>query len=159
VTLGFPAYKVDDITPISSVEKHPPRLLHSLTMFSKVALFITAAFAVSALATPISGSCNSGPVQCCSTLYAPGSTEATNALVGLVGVVVDAITAQVGVECNPISIFGLGSGASWYFFPSFVGESQLTIVLFFQRFYPRLLRGQRLRYALYFDWVIFCFIQ
>jgi hypothetical protein len=89
-------------------------------MFSKVALFVTAAFAVSALATPISGSCNSGPVQCCSTLYAPESAEATNVLAGLVGVVIDSITAQVGVECSPITVIGRGSGASWYVLSSLV---------------------------------------
>ena len=89
-------------------------------MFSKVALFVTAAFAVSALATPITGSCNSGPVQCCSTLYAPGSAEATHIVDGLVDVVIGAITAQVGVECSPITVIGHGSGATWYVFSTFV---------------------------------------
>jgi len=82
-------------------------------MFSKVALFVTAAFAASAMATPVYGSCNSGPVQCCGSLHTASSTGANDVLAGLVGAVVGAITAQVGANCNPITAVGLGSGANW----------------------------------------------
>ncbi|KIM37509.1 hypothetical protein M413DRAFT_13420 [Hebeloma cylindrosporum] len=82
-------------------------------MFSKVALFVTAAFAASAMATPvIYGSCKSGPVQCCGSLHAPGSTGANNVLADLVGVVVGSISAQVGAHCNPITAAGAGTGAN-----------------------------------------------
>ncbi|KIM37490.1 hypothetical protein M413DRAFT_77183 [Hebeloma cylindrosporum] len=82
-------------------------------MFSKVAVFVTAALAASALAAPsISGSCNSGPVQCCQTLHEARSAGADNILAGLVGLVVKSITAQVGVQCNPITVIGAGTGAN-----------------------------------------------
>ncbi|KIM37511.1 hypothetical protein M413DRAFT_30966 [Hebeloma cylindrosporum] len=81
-------------------------------MFSKVALFVAAAFAASAMA----GSCNSGPVQCCRSLHAAGSTGA-NTLLSLVGVVVQGITGQVGAQCNPITVIGAGAGANCASFP------------------------------------------
>ncbi|PPR04756.1 hypothetical protein CVT24_007111 [Panaeolus cyanescens] len=80
-------------------------------MFSKVAIFITALFAASALATPIESSCNTGPVQCCGALHAPTSAAGTQAL-GLVTVLVQNLSGQVGVDCNPITAIGLGSGAN-----------------------------------------------
>jgi hypothetical protein len=84
-----------------------------------MALFVTAAFAASALASPVVyDSCNSGPVQCCETL----PWIHWSVLAGLVGVVIGAITVQVGVECNLISVLGLGSGASWYVFSFFLSS-------------------------------------
>ena len=95
--------------------KVPTSSITSFKVFSKVALLVIAAFDASALTSPVVyDSCNSGPVQCCGALHAPGSTAATNVPARLVG----AITAQVGVECNPISVLALGSGASWYVFSS-----------------------------------------
>ena len=90
-------------------------------MFSKVALFVTAAFAASALATPvIYDSCKTGPVQCCGTLHDAGSTGAKDVLAGLVGAVIGAVTAQVGIQCNPVTVIGVGSGGDWYVFSSFL---------------------------------------
>ncbi|KAF8966794.1 hydrophobin [Flammula alnicola] len=81
-------------------------------MFSKAALLITAAFAASAIATPaIYSSCNSGPVQCCGALHEPNTAAATDAL-GLVNVVLSSVSGQVGVECNPITGIGAGTGAN-----------------------------------------------
>ena len=89
-------------------------------MFSKVALFVTAAFAASAMASPvIHGSCNSGPVQCCGSVHEAGSTGANNVLAGLIGAVLGPITAQVGANCNPITAIGVGSGANWSVFSTF----------------------------------------
>jgi hypothetical protein len=67
---------------------------------------------------------NSGPVQCCATLHEPRTPEAENIITGLVGLVVKSITAQVGLEWNPIILLGQGGGASWYNFSSFL----LTII-------------------------------
>ena len=88
-------------------------------MFSKVALFVTAALAASAVASPISNSCNSGPVQCCGTFHDAGSTGANGILAGLVGAILSPITAQVGVGCTPITVIGAGTGANWYAFSFF----------------------------------------
>ena len=85
-------------------------------MFSKVALLVTAAFAASAMASPVYGSCNSGPVQCCGSVHQAGSIEANDVLAGLVGAILGPITAQVGAQCNPITAIGVGSGANWSVF-------------------------------------------
>jgi len=57
----------------------------------------------------ISGSCNTGPVQCCNSV-----THANNAVAGLLegilGIVVPANTA-VGVTCSPLSAVGLGGNS------------------------------------------------
>jgi len=83
-------------------------------MFSKVALFVTAAFAASAMAEPVVyGSCNSGPVQCCGSVHQAGSTGANDVLAGLIGAVVGAVTAQVAAHCNPVTVIGGGTGANW----------------------------------------------
>ncbi|KAF9036294.1 hypothetical protein BJ165DRAFT_1507790 [Panaeolus papilionaceus] len=83
-------------------------------MFSKVAVFITALFVASAVATPtpIENSCNTGPVQCCNSLNAPGSAGYAEGL-GLIGVVVQNLSGQVGLQCNPVTAIGVGSGANW----------------------------------------------
>ncbi|KAJ3517683.1 hypothetical protein NLJ89_g359 [Agrocybe chaxingu] len=83
-------------------------------MFSKLALFTAAAMAVFVAAAPAGGienSCNTGPVQCCNSVYEKESKEA-NILAALVGVVVGPITGLVGAQCSPITAIGLGSGAS-----------------------------------------------
>ncbi|KDR68629.1 hypothetical protein GALMADRAFT_256918 [Galerina marginata CBS 339.88] len=81
-------------------------------MFSKVALFVAAAFAASAVASPmIYDSCNSGPVMCCGSLNAPGTAGANYAL-GLIDVVVTGLTGQIGAQCNPITVIGAGTGAN-----------------------------------------------
>ncbi|KAF9563447.1 fungal hydrophobin [Agrocybe pediades] len=86
-------------------------------MFSKFAVAFAATMAVFVAAGPvgypsgdITNSCNSGPVQCCNAMYDSKSKEG-NVLLGLVGVAVNAVTAQVGLECNPITAIGVGSGA------------------------------------------------
>ncbi|PPR08051.1 hypothetical protein CVT24_010850 [Panaeolus cyanescens] len=56
-------------------------------------------------------SCNSGPVQCCNSLNDVSSFDATN-IAALVGVAVSSLTGQVGVQCNPITVIGVGTGAN-----------------------------------------------
>ncbi|PPQ68078.1 hypothetical protein CVT24_002942 [Panaeolus cyanescens] len=85
-------------------------------MFSKLAIFTAATMAVFVAAAPapqdgINNSCNTGPVQCCNQLF-ESEDESYAGLLSLLGVVAGPITAQVGLECSPISAIGLGSGAS-----------------------------------------------
>ncbi|TFK51420.1 hydrophobin [Heliocybe sulcata] len=80
--------------------------------FAKVAVF--AAIATLAVASPVpgnSGSCNTGPVQCCNSVTS-ASDPATAGLLGLLGVVVQDVTASIGLQCSPITALGLGGGAS-----------------------------------------------
>ncbi|EPQ52094.1 fungal hydrophobin, partial [Gloeophyllum trabeum ATCC 11539] len=57
------------------------------------------------------GSCNTGPVQCCNSVQkadAPGVAT----LLGLLGIVLQDVNANVGITCSPISVIGGGEGAS-----------------------------------------------
>ncbi|KAF4621619.1 hypothetical protein D9613_012583 [Agrocybe pediades] len=78
-------------------------------MFSKIAILMTATMAALVVAGDINDSCNSGPIQCCNQVFGSGSKE-SNFLHSIVGAVVNPITAQAGLSCNPITAIGVGSG-------------------------------------------------
>ena len=88
-------------------------------MFSK--LFAISALAILAAATPTpndappSGSpqnCNTGSVQCCQQTMSSNST-AIAPILGLLGVIIQDVTALVGLGCSPIDVVGVGSGNAW----------------------------------------------
>jgi len=87
----------------------------------KLAAVSAIAFATLATATPTgtgggsapipASQCNTGPIQCCNSLQA-ANTPAAAGLLGLLGVVVQDVTALVGITCSPLSVIGVG-GAGW----------------------------------------------
>ncbi|ESK95428.1 hydrophobin [Moniliophthora roreri MCA 2997] len=82
-------------------------------MFARAAAFTLVTSAIFAAASPVpggSGSCNTGPVQCCNSVQAANSPAAAG-LLGLLGVVVQDVTAQVGLTCSPITVLGLGGNS------------------------------------------------
>ena len=85
-------------------------------MFSKLALLALATVAIaSPLETrnaPPASSCSTAPVQCCQSTEAAGGPTASK-LLALLGVVVQDLNVIVGITCTPISVVGVGSGASW----------------------------------------------
>ncbi|KAI0717360.1 fungal hydrophobin-domain-containing protein [Cerioporus squamosus] len=87
-------------------------------MFSRVAAITLAALPLLAAATPLdvrggepSSSCSTGALQCCDSVQSASSPKAA-ALLGLLGIVVQGITGQVGLTCSPITVIGVGSGSS-----------------------------------------------
>ncbi|KAL1948738.1 hypothetical protein VTO73DRAFT_10544 [Trametes versicolor] len=81
-------------------------------MFAKLALFTAAVFTALAAATPVpqgSGSCNTGPITCCEDVRSADDASVAT-LLGLLGVVVQDVTAQVGIQCSPINVIGAASG-------------------------------------------------
>ncbi|KAF9533684.1 hydrophobin [Crepidotus variabilis] len=81
-------------------------------MFSKLVVIFVASVASFVAAAPggISNSCDTGPVQCCDSLYKSDSAE-FNVIKQLVGANVP-IGALVGSQCSPLSIIGVGGGSS-----------------------------------------------
>ncbi|KAF8625146.1 hypothetical protein AX17_006924 [Amanita inopinata Kibby_2008] len=85
-------------------------------MFSKLAIFVAATMAISAIATPVptsnmENSCNSGTVQCCNE-YHESNSEAGSAILGVLGLNVQDVKGKVGFHCTPLSVIGTGSGSS-----------------------------------------------
>ncbi|KAH9857450.1 fungal hydrophobin [Lenzites betulinus] len=74
-------------------------------MFARVAAL--------ALALPLLAAaqdCNTGPIQCCNSVES-SSSAAGAAILSLLGVVVQDVTAQIGLGCSPISAVGLGQSS------------------------------------------------
>ncbi|KAF5325911.1 hypothetical protein D9611_000563 [Ephemerocybe angulata] len=81
------------------------------TIASLLAL-ASVAIAIPTEPAPIPASqCNTGPIQCCNSLQA-ANVPAVSTLLGLLGIVVQPITALVGLTCSPISVIAL-PGNSW----------------------------------------------
>ncbi|KAM5537117.1 hypothetical protein V8D89_009263 [Ganoderma adspersum] len=54
-----------------------------------------------------SGTCNTGTLNCCQTISS-SSDPSTNALLGLIGVVLQGVDVAVGLNCDPITAIGVG---------------------------------------------------
>ncbi|ETW76432.1 hydrophobin-like protein [Heterobasidion irregulare TC 32-1] len=85
-------------------------------MFSILALIPVIALITLASASPTkrtepASQCDTAPVQCCDSVQSAGSPAAANEL-GLLGIVVQDLNIPVGLTCTPISVIGVGSGAS-----------------------------------------------
>ena len=80
------------------------------TIFATLATIATLA---TASPTPCGGSgqCNVGEVQCCNKITKADDPDISG-LLNQVGLVIDDVTASVGVDCNPITVIGAGLG-SW----------------------------------------------
>jgi hypothetical protein len=74
-------------------------------------------------------------VQCCDSVQPAGSPAASSALKTLVNIVIPDANVPVGLQCNPISIIGAGSGGNWCV-SSFLGivcDERLMFLLVLQR--------------------------
>ncbi|KAI0826591.1 fungal hydrophobin [Trametes gibbosa] len=75
-------------------------------------MFARAAVA-SVIALPLlaaAQNCNTGPIQCCNSLE-KSTSAAGSAILSLLGVVVQDVTAAIGLGCSPISVVGLGQSS------------------------------------------------
>ncbi|KAJ3772478.1 fungal hydrophobin [Lentinula raphanica] len=74
---------------------------------------VTTTITVTAPATTTtitSGSCTTGPIQCCDSTETAGSS-AGSSLLGLLGIVIEDLNVLLGINCSPITIIG-ASGSS-----------------------------------------------
>ena len=79
-------------------------------VFSLLAVGATATLAAATGSSP-SNQCNTGAAQCCNST-ADAKQPVVSSLLGLLGVVVQDITGQIGVNCSPITVVGV-AGNSW----------------------------------------------
>ncbi|GLB42043.1 putative hydrophobins [Lyophyllum shimeji] len=82
-------------------------------MFARIytsSLLLFVAVCASAAVLPRGGvnQCNTGTIQCCNSVQ-NADDPMVGGLAGLLGI--GAITGQVGVTCNPISIKGMGGNS------------------------------------------------
>ncbi|KAH9849354.1 fungal hydrophobin [Lenzites betulinus] len=54
--------------------------------------------------------CNTGSIQCCNSVEKADSAGAA-AVLGLLGIVLEDVTAAVGFGCSPLSVVGLGQSS------------------------------------------------
>ncbi|KAJ3576875.1 hypothetical protein NP233_g106 [Leucocoprinus birnbaumii] len=79
-------------------------------MFSRIFVAVLVALPMIASATPTpnhpqGGQCNVGEVHCCEETHSIGSTAASSG--GLLGIPLN-LLPQIGLNCDPISILGVG---------------------------------------------------
>ncbi|RPD65503.1 fungal hydrophobin [Lentinus tigrinus ALCF2SS1-7] len=77
-------------------------------------MFARVAAVASLIALPVlaaAADCSTGPIQCCQSLEKADSA-AGSAILSLLGVVVQDVTAQIGLTCSPISVVGVGAGSA-----------------------------------------------
>ncbi|KAF8155772.1 fungal hydrophobin-domain-containing protein [Crassisporium funariophilum] len=81
-------------------------------LFAALPLFVGAAALPGGPQTPppANNQCNTGTISCCNSLQNASSSGITSIL-GLLGVVVGSVTGQVGVNCSPISVVGVGGNS------------------------------------------------
>ncbi|KAL0956188.1 hypothetical protein HGRIS_002347 [Hohenbuehelia grisea] len=54
--------------------------------------------------------CNTGPIQCCNSVQKASAPSAA-LLLGLLGIVLQDVTALVGITCSPLSVIGVGGNS------------------------------------------------
>ncbi|GJE95131.1 fungal hydrophobin [Phanerochaete sordida] len=79
-------------------------------MFSKLAVFATLALPLLAVATPAPIVARQSDVQCCDSTEKANSAAGA-AILSLLGIVLQDVTALIALDCSPISIVGVGSGS------------------------------------------------
>ncbi|KAI0695481.1 hypothetical protein BC835DRAFT_1414871 [Cytidiella melzeri] len=78
-------------------------------MFSRIAFFALPLLAVATSAAVVAR--NDAPTTACCSSTVPADSVAGAKALGLIGVVLQDLTVAIGLNCSPISVVGVGSGA------------------------------------------------
>ena len=85
-------------------------------MLSRAFALAIASLPILAAATPVElevrQSCSTDDIQCCNSVEQSNSA-AGSTLLGLLGIVLQGVAVPLGIGCTPISVVGVGSGATW----------------------------------------------
>ncbi|KJA19436.1 hypothetical protein HYPSUDRAFT_217661 [Hypholoma sublateritium FD-334 SS-4] len=78
--------------------------------FTTLSTLTTLALAAFAAASGASSQCNTGSLQCCNSVQ-NADAPAAAALLGVLGIVLQDVTAQVGLTCSPISAIAVSGNS------------------------------------------------
>ncbi|KAF8552303.1 fungal hydrophobin [Imleria badia] len=86
-------------------------------VFKSTVIVSVIAFVAVARGVPTSTSnsqCNNGSLQCCNNMMSSTTAQETGlgGLLGLLGLNLGSIVGDIGLECTPINVIGVGSGAN-----------------------------------------------
>ncbi|KAF8159213.1 hydrophobin-263 [Crassisporium funariophilum] len=81
-------------------------------MFARAASTFVLALPLLAAASvlPRQGQCNVGTISCCNSVQ-QASNPVVGLLAGLLGIVLGPITGQVGLNCSPLTVIGVGGNS------------------------------------------------
>ncbi|KZT30201.1 fungal hydrophobin [Neolentinus lepideus HHB14362 ss-1] len=82
-------------------------LLVKLFAFLSLIVFVAAG----PLVARQTSQCNTGNIQCCKQVQTAGS-PGVSTLAGLLGIVLNGLDAPVGIQCSPLTVGGIGGGAT-----------------------------------------------
>ncbi|KAF5362901.1 hypothetical protein D9758_007101 [Tetrapyrgos nigripes] len=77
------------------------------TRLASLAVLVTLAVATPVRRNEPASQCNTAPVQCCNSVQ-PANSAAASKELALLGIVLQDVTALVGLGCSPISVIGVG---------------------------------------------------
>ncbi|KAF8626910.1 hypothetical protein AX15_004627 [Amanita polypyramis BW_CC] len=70
-------------------------------MFTKLTILLGVALSTVVVPALATDSCSNGSLQCCNSFH-DAHSEAGSVLLGAIGVAVQSVTGQVGVQCTPV---------------------------------------------------------
>ncbi|TRM65937.1 fungal hydrophobin-domain-containing protein [Schizophyllum amplum] len=79
--------------------------------FSLALLALPALAAATAIPTDGTGSCSTGPVQCCNKTTTVKDAASQGLLGGLLGINIGDLTGLVGLQCSPITVIGVAGNS------------------------------------------------
>jgi len=75
------------------------------------------------------GTCDSGVLMCCNSIQAASSDNSGTLLSGLVPVNLQGLTGNLGLDCSPINVLGIGSSGCNQVTACCSGDSYGTVTL------------------------------
>ncbi|PPQ82518.1 hypothetical protein CVT24_006386 [Panaeolus cyanescens] len=91
-------------------------------------IVVTSAVAPPSPTPPPASQCNTGGLQCCNSVQQASNVPILGPIFSLLDIVVEPITALVGVNCSPIDVLGIGAGGACTAQPVCCQNNSFTLV-------------------------------